>query len=103
MLLREHPLFRYHNIPSWPPVWTWTAGGKNDRPQGEIGILRKVELSRFNLPTGAFYTLSMKAHPISAVSYSMTLLFCCQVATLLQRHCNRPIAEIGSFIISHPL
>ena len=45
MPLREHPLFRHHNIPSWPPVWTWTGGVENDRPQGEIGILRKVEAS----------------------------------------------------------
>ena len=45
MLLREHPLFSYHGMHSWPPVWTWMGGGNNKRPPGEVGILRRVEKS----------------------------------------------------------
>jgi hypothetical protein len=48
MLLREHPLFRYHGMLSWPPVWTWMGGGNDKRPRGEVGILRRVEKS--NVP-----------------------------------------------------
>src|SRR5215831_7922238 len=40
LLLREHPLLRY-----WPPVWAWIGGGSDNRPRGEIGILRRVETS----------------------------------------------------------
>jgi hypothetical protein len=82
MLLREHPLFRYHNIPSWPPVWTWTGGLETDRPRGEIGILRKVELSNVLPADRCFCISNMRDHPISAVSYSMTAPF-----VVKWRHC----------------
>src|SRR5262245_57739464 len=45
MLLREHPLFSYHGTPSWPPFWTWRAGGRDQHPRGEVSILIKVEKS----------------------------------------------------------
>jgi len=46
MLLRGHPLFRYHGMQSWPPTWTWIAGLDNKHPKGEIGILRRVQKSK---------------------------------------------------------
>jgi hypothetical protein len=73
MLLRNHPFFRYHGVLSWPPVWTWTDGVENDRPKGEIGILRKVELSNIQPADSVFYTTNTKGHCISAA-------FCSKIA-----------------------
>ena len=66
MLLRDHPLFRYHGVPSWPPIWTWASGLENKRPKGEIGILRKVELSNVLPADRFFYTSNTKGHCILA-------------------------------------
>src|SRR5262245_15624480 len=46
MLLRDHPLMSYKGIPNWPPVWTWTRGGENKYPKGEVGTLKSVEPSK---------------------------------------------------------
>src|SRR5262245_31271460 len=54
MLLRDHPLMRYHGIPNWPPTWTWIGGFENKRPQGEVGILKTIELSNFQ-PANRFF------------------------------------------------
>jgi len=46
MLLRDHPLMSRYGVPNWPPVWTWMSGGDNKHPRGEVGILRRVEISK---------------------------------------------------------
>src|SRR5262249_30240825 len=54
VLLRNHPLLSQRGFHSWPPVWACTGGVKNQRPKGEVGILRKVILSRVH-PTQRCY------------------------------------------------
>ena len=103
MPLRAHPLFRYHNVPTWPPVWTWTGGLKKDRPKGEIGILRRVELSNILPAERYFLYIEYQGESYIGCLMSDDSTFCDQVAKLLQNHCNRPIAEIGSLDISHTL
>lgn len=103
MLLRDHPLFRYHGVPSWPPVWTWTGGLENSRPNGEVGILKKVEFSNV-LPADRFFVYidHEGSFYIGCLLFNDSN-FCGQIATLLQNHYNRPIAEIGSLDVSHLL
>jgi hypothetical protein len=50
MLLRDHPLMSYRGTRNWPPVWTWTRGGENKYPKGEVGILKTVEPSKIQPP-----------------------------------------------------
>jgi hypothetical protein len=103
MLLRDHPLMRYRGIPSWPPAWTWIDGGEDKRPTGEIGILRTTLLSKIQPANRCYLLISYEG-----ASYMGCLLFdddvfCDQVTKLLQRYCNRPIAEIGSIDLAHTL
>ena len=103
MLLRDHPFFRYHGVPSWPPIWTWVNGLENTHPQGEIGILRWVEQSKVLPADRCFLYIEHEGS-----SYIGCLLvddygFCNQVVKLLQNHCNCPIADIGSLDLSHTL
>ena len=100
MLLREHPLFRYHGVPSWPPVWTWTGGLKKDRPTGEIGILRRVELSNILPADRCFIDIEHEGSSYIGCLLFDDSTFCGQIAKLLEGYCNCPIAEIGSLDLS---
>ena len=103
MLLRAHPLFRFYNIPSWPQVWTWTGGLDSERPRGEIGILRRVELSNIQPADRCFLYIEHEGSSYIGCLLFNDATFCRQVAKLLQSHCNRPVAEIGSLDLSHTL
>ena len=103
MLLRHHPLFRYHGVPSWPPIWTWASGLENNRPKGEIGILTKVELSNILPADRCFLYIEHEGSFYIGCLLVDDTNFCGQVAKLLQNHCNRPIVEIGSLDMSHTL
>jgi hypothetical protein len=103
MLLRDHPLMCYRGTRNWPPVWTWIGGPANKRPQGEIGILRKVSLSKIQPFNRCYLYVN---HDGS--SYVGSLLFddaafCQHIAEALRLWCNRTIAEIGSLDLSHTL
>jgi len=101
MLLRHHPLFRYHGIVSWPPIWTWASGLENTRPKGETGILRKIELSNI-LPTDrCFLYIEHEGALYIGCLLVDDSTFCRQIATLLKNYYNRSISEIGSLNISH--
>ena len=103
MLLRRHPLFRYRGVPTWPPVWTWTAGLENNRPKGEIGILRKVELSNILPADRCFLYIEHERSSYIGCLLFDDSTFGGQVATLLENHCNRPIKEIGGLNVSYTL
>jgi hypothetical protein len=98
MLLRDHPLISYRGIPSWPP--DLIDGGEDKHPTGEIGILRTTLLSKIQPTNRCFLLISYERS-----SYIGCLMFdddvCDQVTKLLQRYCNRPIAEIGSIDFAH--
>jgi hypothetical protein len=101
-MLRDHPRMAFNGVPNWPPVWTWIGGSANKRPQGEIGVLRKVSLSKVQ-PFNRCY-LYVK-HDGS--SYVGSLLFddadfCKHIAEILQFYCSRPIGEIGNLDVTRP-
>jgi hypothetical protein len=91
MLLRDHPLMRYHGIPNWPPAWSWIDGLENKHPQGEVGILKAIQLSNVQ-PEKSSYMGCLLFNDAA---------FCQHIAELLQSCCNRPIAEIGGLDLSH--
>jgi hypothetical protein len=103
MLLRNHPLISRHGVPNWPPAWTWIDGEENKQPNGEIGILKAVLLSRIQPADRCFLLISHQGS-----DYIGCLLFddpalCKEIVKLLQDYCNRPIAEIGSIELAYTL
>ena len=103
MLLRNHPLFRYHGVLSWPPVWTWTDGVEHHRPKGEIGILRKVEPLDILPVDRCFLYIEHEGSSYIGCLMVDDQAFYNHVVTLLKNHCNQPISEIGNLAISHTL
>ena len=103
MLLRNHPLLSHRGFHSWPPVWACTGGVKNQRPKGEVGILRKVILSRVHPTQRCYLEIDHEGSKYMGCLIIDDHAFCAQIVRLLQDSCNRPIAEIGSLDISHLL
>lgn len=84
----------------WPPVWMRISGSGDKNLNGEIGIFRRVELSRIE-PIERCYLLT--DHDGS--SYMGTLVFedgafCRQLYSFLQRHTGRTISKLGDLELS---
>ena len=103
MLLRHHPLFSYHGMLTWPPVWTWTDGAENEHPRGEVGILKAVGLSDVQPADRCFLSIEHKGSRYIGCLLIDDRVFCHQIVKLLQAHCNHSIAEIGGIDVSYPL
>ena len=103
MLLRDHPLMSRHYVHNWPPVWTWINGEENEHPNGEVGILKAILLSKIQPPDRCFLLISYQASEYLGCLLFDDHAFCVQVVKLLQDCCNRPIAEIGSLDLSYTL
>src|SRR5215475_10506801 len=103
MLLRDHPLMRYHGVPNWPPFWLRTGGLEKKHPIGEIGILKAIELSSFLPPNRCFVSIDYEGSSYMGCSLFDDSAFCNQIAKLLRGYLNRPIAEIGGIDLTHTL
>ena len=103
MLLREHPLFSYHGMHSWPPVWTWMSGGYDSHPRGEVGVLRRVE--KDNIPTAnrCFLFIDYEDSTYIGCLLCSDPGFCKSIVRVLEAHLNKTIAEIGGLDISRLL
>lgn len=84
---------------SWPPHWVWTGGTEKSEPQGEVGILRKVIPSNIPPAKKCFLYIEYDGATYIACLFIDNSAFCAQIVSLLQDHCNCPIAEIGSIDI----
>ena len=102
-LLREHPLFNYHGMHSWPPVWTWMGGDSDKRPRGEVGILRRVEKSNLPQTDRCFLFIDYEGSSYIGCLLCSDHAFCSQIVRILQVHLNKTIAQIGSIDLTHTL
>jgi hypothetical protein len=103
MLLRDHPLMRYHGIPNWPPSWLFIDGVENKHPRGEIGTLTAVDVSNVPPANRCFLSIDCEESSYMGCLLFDDCAFCDQIVKLLRSNLNRPIAEIGSLDVSHTL
>ena len=103
MLLRDHPLMRYHGVSNWPPAWLWIDGVENKRPRGEIGTLTAVDVSKVPPTNRCFLTIDYEGSSYMGCLLFDDTAFCGEITKLLQGCLNRPVAEIGSLEVSHLL
>jgi len=94
---------RYRGAPSWPPKWTWTGGGEDKSPKGEVGVLRRVSESHIQLANSCFLFINFEESSYGGALTVDYYAFCTKIVKSLQAHYDRPIAEIGSLDISHTL
>ena len=103
MLLRGHPLFRYHGMHSWPPTWTWIAGLDNKHPKGEVGILRRVQKSKVQPADRCFLYIDFDDSSYIGCLLCADHAFCTQMVRILEANLNKTIRQIGSLDISRML
>ena len=101
MLLRHHPLMSFHGMPNWPPIWAWTTGSENKRPQGEIGILKAVSLTRMKPSNRCYLYIDHEGSSYIGCLLFDDEAFCRQIVDLLEGYCDHPIAEIGCLNLSY--
>ena len=100
MLLREHPLFSYHGMLSWPPTWTWMGGDNDKRPRGEVGILRRVEKSNVPRTDRCFLFIDYEGSLYIGCLLCKDQGFCNSIVRVLEANLNKTIAAIGSLDIN---
>src|SRR5262249_33543404 len=103
MLLRDHPLFRYHGMRSWPPVWLWMSGGYDRNPPGEVGMRRWVEKSNVLPANRCFLHIAYEDSSYIGCLLCADYAFCTQIVRIMETNLNKTIAEIGSLDISRLL
>jgi hypothetical protein len=110
MHLRDHPLMAYHGIRSWPPVWTLIRGAEKERPKGETGVLKEVQVSASPPASDATrsYNRIFLFIEHGGQNYLGCLIledyaFCNEVAALLREHCGRGLVEIGALDLQYTL
>jgi len=103
MKLREHPYFNHKGLPSWPPAWSYVSGPCIDRPQGEVGILKKVQLSSAGHRDRCFLTIQFKSSFYIGCLFVSDPAFCKQIEALLQDHIDEEIRAVANLDLSHLL
>ena len=103
MLLRDHPLLNYRGSSSWPPVWTWIAGSDNQRPRGEIGILKSVTESDIEPADRCFLYIDHEGSSYLGCLLCSDHVFGTQLVKVLKANCNKTLADIGGLDLTHTL
>ena len=99
MQLRDHPLMtRKSGMKSWPPLWV-NASDKNDKPNGEIGILSRVA-KHPNIDNGLFLWIEYQGSAYAGSMYFDDLAFCYIVRRILDSQIGVSIKEIGDLDLS---
>jgi hypothetical protein len=100
MELRNHPAMIWQGRRNWPPKWTGPHNFENPLPEGEVGVLRRVETTDPSL---------IAPHCILVIRYgSEDYLgsvffddeeFLQKICSVLNDHIGLSISEIGSLDI----
>ena len=100
LTFRYHPVMtRTSGFQSWPPIWTTTRRERNDRPVGEIGILKQV------LMNDLFNSMLFLIIEYQSVRYMGAMQFddskfCYEISNILKSHVGYSIKEIGDLVLS---
>jgi hypothetical protein len=103
MKLRDHPLMTYRGLRSWPPAWTWVSGRENQRPKGELGVLKEIKLSQTEPVNRIFLYMDYENATYLGCLLIDHPAFCTQVAQLLQDSRGHMLNKIGAIDLAHTL
>ena len=87
---------------TWPPRWTSTHQGKDDKPLGEVGILEGVTMSHLT-DTKLFLFMQHRGFQYIGFMNFDDFTFSSQIFTLLKANIGHSIKEIGGLDVSHTL
>jgi hypothetical protein len=100
MELRKHPKMTWGGRPNWPPRWNGPYGPNNPLPEGEVGILVKVETGAAKTVFHCFLVMRHNDQDYYGSMFFDDGIFFTRLLDTLRRHIGSPISEIGSLDIS---
>jgi hypothetical protein len=77
--------------------------GEKKRPQGEIGILKRVEPSVIPPANRCFLYIDHDGSSYIGCLLFDDRVFCSQIVRILQANLNKTVAQIGSIDLTHTL
>ncbi|HEY1371853.1 MAG TPA: hypothetical protein VGH50_05235 [Candidatus Binatia bacterium] len=102
MELRNHPLMSFLTRRSWPPVWSWIGGKRDQYATGEVGVLREVRMHE-----GESRKVFLLIDHDERLYMGCLLLddtpFARAVYDLLEKHRGERIEDIGRLDVDHLL
>src|SRR5262245_59233051 len=103
MTLREYLLKkRYSGYYSWPPTWTTTREGPEDKPRGETGNLEQVLISQ-EINDVLYLVIRHNGLNYTGAMACADPVFCRQLFAFLKSHIGLSIKQIGDLDFSHTL
>ncbi|HEY1269776.1 MAG TPA: hypothetical protein VGH16_21130 [Candidatus Binatia bacterium] len=102
MELRNRPLMSFLNRPSWPPVWSWIGGQRDQYVTGEVGVLREVRMHEA-ASRKVFLVIDHNARLYMGCLMFNDAAFARAVHELLESHRGESIADIGGLEVDHLL
>jgi hypothetical protein len=79
------------------------GGGNDKHPQGEVGILKRVEKSNVLPADRCFLYIDYEGSSYVGCLLCSDHVFCSQIVKILEANLNKTIAAIGSIDISRLL
>jgi hypothetical protein len=100
--LRDHPLLSFAGRHSWPPVWTWIGGNRDQYLRGEIGVLKEVRQSERPSQKCFLVIEHENALYMGCMLVTDTVL-CEQISEFIKKHRGYSIEAIGDLNVDQLL
>jgi len=84
---------------NWPPVWTTPDSDRDDKPQGEVGTLEDVVMSKM-IDNKIFLFLLYRGNRYMGVVAFDDASFCNTLYEILKLNRGRTLKEIGDLDLS---
>ena len=98
MQLRDHPLMSRRGVHNWPPVWVLATNVGIKTVNGEMGFLKRVH---FNSSNKCFLMIDHESESFIGTLIFDDMIFCRQIANLLEDYLGCSIKEIGDLNVSY--
>jgi hypothetical protein len=100
MELRNHPKMKWQGRPNWPPQWTGPYGPDNPLPEGEVGVLTRVEIANPEFkPPHCFLEMQYNNQDYFESLFFDDEKFLQKLCNILNAYIGEPISAIGSLDI----
>ena len=82
-------------------MWTWIGGNGDERPKGEVGILKQVKPVDGQFVNRCFLWMQYQDSTYVGCLLLTATPFCHQLSNLLEKNCGQSVEYIGGLDLSH--
>jgi len=98
--LRNHPLFSYRRVPTWPPVWTLSRRGEPPEVlHGEIGVLQRA-FANPQIPNKCYLVIQHANRKYVGCVIFDNRSFCREMTEFLKLQVGCTVEQIGDLDVT---